>query len=144
MTMRNVMLLAMILGACGGGKSSSTTTTPDEQDQTPIATDNNAADMVSMETADEIKTLLERKRNIVSRCLAVAVDNKELPKNSRGKITLTIDIEPSGKAGNIKVEKATIESKSLTDCVLGHVREIQFPHVPKTYPYTYSYGFEAM
>jgi len=41
--------------------------------------------MVPPEKMDEINRSLERKRTIMSHCLAVAVDNKELPKNSRGR-----------------------------------------------------------
>jgi hypothetical protein len=51
---------------------------------------------------------------------------------------------PNGKAGDIKVVKATIESQMLTDCVIGKVREIIFPEVPKPFPTSYTYGFEAM
>jgi len=80
----------------------------------------------------------------VSRCLAFAVDNKELPKNSKGKVTLEIVISPAGKADSVKVVNSTLESKSLTDCVIGHVKEIEFPQIPQPYETSYTYAFEAV
>ncbi|HMG24061.1 MAG TPA: AgmX/PglI C-terminal domain-containing protein, partial [Kofleriaceae bacterium] len=101
-------------------------------------------DMVPPEKMDEVKRSLERKRPIMSRCLAIAVDNKELPKNARGKVTLEIVIAPSGRAESVKIVRATLESKLLDDCVIGHVREIQFPELPRSYETSFTYGFEAM
>src|SRR5690349_21798142 len=131
------------VGACGG-----------KQTADPAASGGAAAsgasgaqassDFVPPETMDEINRSLDRKRNIVSRCLAIAVDNKELPRNSSGKITLEIVIAPSGKAESVKVVRATLESKALSDCVIHHVQEIQFPELPKPYETSYTYGFESM
>ena len=101
-------------------------------------------DFVPPEKMDEINRSLDRKRNIVSRCPAIAVDNKELPRNSSGKITLEIVIAPGGKAESVKVVRATLESKTLSDCVIHHVQDIQFPQLPKPYETSYTYGFEAM
>jgi outer membrane biosynthesis protein TonB len=93
---------------------------------------------------DEINRDLDRKRPIMSHCLAIAVDNKELPKNSRGRVTVDITIAPSGQASSIKVVNATLESKTLTDCVVHHIQEIQFPAIPKPFETSYTYAFEAM
>jgi hypothetical protein len=98
---------------------------------------------VPPEKMDEINRSLERKRPIMSRCLAIAVDNKELPKNSAGKITLEIVIA-GGKAETVKVVRSTLDSKTLSDCVIHHVQEIAFPELPKPYETSFTYGFEAM
>jgi len=98
---------------------------------------------VPPEKMDEINRDLDRKRPIMSRCLAIAVDNKELPKNSAGKITLEIVIT-AGKAESVKVVRSTLESRSLSDCVIRHIQEIQFPDLPAPYETSYTYGFEAM
>jgi hypothetical protein len=145
---KQALLIAILLAGCGGKKGS---TTPDPDtgggdvggggDDPPP---NNDGSVVSAETLDAIQRAFQRKGGAVSRCLSFAVDNKELPKNSRGKVTVEVNIETSGAAGEIKVLKATIESKSLTDCVVERVKEIQFPEVPKSFPTTYTYAFEAM
>jgi len=140
-------LIAVVVAAaaCGGGKKGESTTVDDTRSEpTEAQPTDNSANMVPPEKMDEITRLLDRKRGIISRCLSIAVDNKELPKNSRGKVTLDIVIAPSGKAETIKVINTTLESKSLTDCVIGHVRDIQFPDLPKPYPTSYTYAFEAM
>lgn len=134
------------LSACGGKKES---TMPDEgggeeTESGPINDSDSAATMVPPEKMDEIARLLERKQNIISRCLSGAVERQELPKNSRGKMALDIVISPSGRAEKVSVIKTSLESKSLEECVIGHVREIQFPQLPKTYPTSHTYAFEAM
>ncbi len=138
----------VVLAACGGKKGGSNTTPQDESAGTLGGPHSDAPDqsgsMVPAEKMDEIEQLLNRKGGLMSRCLAVAVDNKELPKNSHGKITLDITIQPSGKAEPVKVIKATLQSKALEECVLGHLREIQFPQLPKAYPTSHTYAFEAM
>jgi hypothetical protein len=139
-------LLAAALAAGCGGKGGGGDTTPGglvsgTGDPKSARTDGT---MVPPETMDEIKRSLDRKRQIVSRCLAIAVDNRELPRNSSGKITLEIVISPSGRADSVKVVRATLDSKMLNDCVIHHVRGIQFPELPKPYETSYTYGFEAM
>ena len=130
-----------LLAACGHKKAK---TTPDESGDSkmPAATDTSDT-MVPPETMDEIERSFRRKGDAVSRCLSFAIDNKELPKNSHGKVTLGVTISPGGKAGGIKVINASLESKSLTDCVIHRVEEIQFPEVKKPYETTYTYAFEA-
>ncbi|MBC7977566.1 MAG: hypothetical protein H7138_21530 [Myxococcales bacterium] len=135
-------VLAAMVAGCGGRKPAATTT-PADPTTPPAASDGTNSDQVPPEQMDEINRNLERKRPIVAKCLAIAVDNKELPKASRGKITLEIVIV-GGKAETVTVARTTLESKSLESCVIAHIRKIQFPELPKPYPTSYTYGFEAM
>lgn len=140
-----LLSLVVVAAACGGGKKGGSTTTAEARPEpTEAQPTDNSANMVPPEKMDEITRLLDRKRGIISRCLAIAVDNKELPKNSHGKVTLDIQIGTSGRTESVKVLNATLESKSLSDCVIKHVEEIQFPELPKRYPTSYTYAFEAM
>jgi len=166
MTIRSHVLIAVLLAAaaaaaCGGKKKS---TLPDESGDSDFAKSGGGGDddaggggggggggeitgrgvVVPPETMDEIQRRFDRKRAPVSRCLSAAVDAKELPKNSRGKITLNVTVLPGGKAGEIKVVKATLDSPQLTSCVIAKVKEIIFPDVPKPFPTSYTYAFEAM
>jgi hypothetical protein len=131
-------------GGCGGSSRSEATTPADPAEGASEAESGEGGEMISAETMEEIKRNLDRKRRIISHCLASAVDAKELPRNSAGKITLEIVISPAGKAETVKVLRATLESKMLTDCVIDRVKEIQFPQLPRPYPTSYTYGFEAM
>ena len=136
--MTTKLLVVALIAACGGSKPApSTTPEPDRE-----ATDG-SAEMVSVETMDEINRLLDRKRTQVSRCITVAVEEQEVPKTARGKVLLKIVISPSGKASTVEVLNTTLESKSLLECVTNNVREIAFPAVPKDYETSYTYGFET-
>ncbi len=141
---KTMVCAAALLVACGGGKKAATTTTDEAHSPAGPATDHVDDGMVPPEKMEEINRMLERKQRIMSRCLADAVDSKELPKNSRGRITLEIVIAPSGEPTTVKVINATIESETLSACVIGHVKSIRFPELPKAYPTSYTYGFEAM
>ncbi len=146
MTMNKLVLLVVVAAAACGGKKKAADTTPPPTGGGEGGTEtnvNNSGAMVSVETMDEITRLFQRKGNAVSRCLSIVIDNKELPKNSRGKITLEVTISPGGKPERIKILKASLDSKSLHECVIERVKEIQFPSLPNTYPTTYTYAFEA-
>jgi len=146
--MRNVLFGVgiAILCACGGSKKKDDTTSGVTIDPNATSGDttDRSASMVPPEKMDEIVRLLDRKRPTVSRCLTMVVDNQELPKGSRGKMTLGITISAAGKATDVKVIKTSLESKSLETCVIGKVQEIQFPDLPKAYETTYAYAFEAI
>src|SRR4051812_8622090 len=116
---KQLVVAALLLAACGGKKGD---TTPHDNGGTLGGPHEDAADMsgqmVPPEKMDEIERLLERKSNIISKCLSTAVDNKEIPKNSHGKVTLEITIAPSGKAEQVKVVKASLDSNSLHECII--------------------------
>ncbi|HZJ63990.1 MAG TPA: AgmX/PglI C-terminal domain-containing protein [Kofleriaceae bacterium] len=141
-----VLGAVVLIAACGGKQKADTTAGEGGASAGGGAGAGGASsgDMVPPEKMDEVNRSLDRKRTIVSRCLAIAVDAKELPRNSAGKITLEIVISPSGRADAVKVVRTTLESKMLSDCVIHHVQEIQFPQLPKPYETSYTYGFEAM
>jgi hypothetical protein len=138
---RQAVLIASLCAGCGGKHAETTPSGGPTGAEHPA---DRSSDQVPPEKMDEINRDLERKHAIVSHCLAVAVDNKELPRNSSGKVTVELVISPGGKADNVKVVRATLESKTLNECVISHVKEIQFPDLPKPYETSYTYGFEAM
>jgi hypothetical protein len=144
-----LMMVVLAAAACGGGKKGATTPTveaADDVDETSAeaAPSEETSTLVPPEKMDEIKRMLDRKQRLVSRCLADAVDAQELPRNSRGKVTLEIVIATSGRPDTVRVLQSTLDSARLTDCVIGHVKSIQFPELPKMYPTSYTYAFEAM
>ena len=143
MTTRTTWLLMIAGLALGcGGKHADTTPAGGgtERAEAPAS----SGDMVPPEKIDEINRSLQRKRPVMSRCLAIAVDNKELPRNAAGKVTVEIVIAPSGTAESVKIVRATLESKMLSDCVVSRVKEIPFPQLPRSFETSFTYGFEAM
>jgi hypothetical protein len=143
---KQLLIAVVILAGCGGKKAATTPvddTSDDEQAAADQKQDAAEANMVPPEKMDEIVRMLERKERIMARCLADAVETGDLPKGSRGKITLEIVISPSGSPDQVKVIGSSLQSEKLNDCVIGHVKSIQFPQLPKTYPTSHSYRFEA-
>ena len=139
MTRALAVLAAVLVTGCGGKQSGDTTPTGGGERVERAS----GGEIVPPEKMDEINRNLERKRPAMSRCLTMAVDSKELPKNSAGKVTVELVIE-GGKAASVKIVRATLESKMLHDCVIAKIREIEFPQLPKPYETSYTYGFEAM
>jgi TonB family protein len=137
------LVAAALLAGCGSKHADTTPAAADGAAGEPSARAS-GGEMVPPEKMDEINRSLERKRQIMAHCLATAVDNKELPRNARGKVTVEIVISPNGRAEDVKVVRASLESKTLNECVISHVKEIQFPDLPKPYETSYTYGFEAM
>jgi hypothetical protein len=137
--------IAVSAAACGGHKPPP----PQDEGTTPLVHGNggdqsdHGGNMIPPEQMDEINRDLARKQQIVSHCLASAIDSKEVPKNSHGKVTLEIVISQAGRADSVKVINATLESKSLNECVISHVKEIQFPTLSKSFETSYTFAFEA-
>jgi hypothetical protein len=131
-------VLFVLAAACGGKPSGSTTPTP-----APEPTPADQGELVSPDLVDEIGRILARKGNAVARCLTSAIENKDVPKNARGRVTLQLTIGRDGKASEVSVLKATLDSKPVSDCAVERVKEIQFPELPSPYTTTYSYAFEA-
>lgn len=142
-----MIAMVALASACGGSKKETTTPAPDDQTGGGDINEEQVAGgdtQITPEQIDEITKLLDRRQRIMSRCLADAVDSKELPKNARGKVTIELTVATSGKASAVKVIKNTLESERISECVTGHVRDIQFPTLPSEFPTSYTYAFEAM
>jgi hypothetical protein len=138
---KHVLLVVLALAACGGHKQAATTPTG----PTGPAPDDKAAPasaMISPEKMDEVQRDLRRKGMIVSQCLAEAMDNGEVKKNTHGEVTLEIVIT-NGRASNVKIMRTNIDNQHVTDCVIGHVNDIAFPEMPKPYETSYTYAMEA-
>jgi hypothetical protein len=138
-----VVVIAGVLLGCGG-KHADTTPSGGGGGGPPAAREGGeGGGMMPPDKMDEVNRALQRKQPTMSRCLALAVDAGELPKNSRGKVTLEIVISPAGRADTVKVVRTTLESKALAECLIAHVQEIQFPELPRAYETSFTYGFET-
>jgi hypothetical protein len=143
--MKKMLILAVLAAACGGknkGADEGGNGTIDTQATSGDPTDR-SGEMVPPEKMDEVKTLLDRKQMIVSRCLSDAVTAGEAEKGARGKITLDISISPGGKATKVEVIKSTITAKTVQGCVKRKVEDIAFPTLPKQYDTSYTFAMEA-
>ena len=139
--MKHVLCAVVLMAACGSKpKQDTTPTTSDES--TPPARDE-SADMVPPEKMDEVQHALQRKEMIISRCLADAMEAKEVPRGTHGKITFEIVMDTSGKPSSVKVDKTDIQAQSVIECAKKHVLSVQVSALPKQYETSYTYAMEA-
>ena len=134
-----------LVGACG--KKAATTPDDGEEHQEPVGpgdgpTYANDPNQIPAESIDEINNMLARKQNVMARCLGMAVDAKELPKSTKGKVTVAVSIAKDGSP-TVKIAQTTIQSETVTNCVMGHIRKITFPTLPKPFETSFTYAFEA-
>jgi hypothetical protein len=138
-------LLLAVLVACGGHKSApqdpsgpSVMGVQDTGDPT-----DRSGNMIPPEKMDEIQNDLKRKQQIISRCLADAVEAGDAKKNTHGKVVVELVVSTSGKAQNVKVVKSDFTAQSVNDCTKKHVEDIEFPQIPKQYETSFTYAMEA-
>jgi len=151
MTMTKNLLLLVVLtaaaAACGNKNKNNAEEGGGGGSIDPNATSGDGTDrsgeQVDPVKMDEVNQMLDRKRQIVSRCLSQAVEAGNAPKNARGKITLEIKIDASGHATSVEVIKSSIESKEVQGCVKRKVEEIAFPVMGKPYETSYTYAMET-
>ncbi|HEY4056040.1 MAG TPA: AgmX/PglI C-terminal domain-containing protein [Kofleriaceae bacterium] len=143
--MKNLAIAFVLLAACGGHKKQAAEpeSKPDMSDDHSVGGgDNNA--QVPPESIEQINSMLSRKQNVIARCLADAVERKEFPRTARGKVLVELTVTTSGAPSNVKIGKTSLESASLNECILGHIKSIVFPAIPVEFPTSYTYGLEAM
>jgi hypothetical protein len=144
--MKQVLFLAVLSAVgCGsktnGGAQEPSGATIDPNMSRGDSTDR-SGEQIDPAKMDEVNQLLDRRRNIVSRCLSQAVEAGNAPKNAHGKMTLEIKIA-NGKATSVQIVKSSIESQEVQGCVKRHVEEIAFPQMKKPFETSYTYAMET-
>jgi len=139
---KSVLLISALMFGCHHKPADTTEPTGPQVDNTEHHTAG-GTDMIPPEKMDEIQTNLGRRNMIVSRCLAIAMENKEVPRGTHGHITFEIKIGTNGSAESVKVIKTDIEPKSVLDCAAKHVQETGFPTLPRSTETSYTYVMEA-
>jgi hypothetical protein len=146
--MRSMLLICVMALGCGGGKKGGDTTPSGDSvvgmQETKYDSSGTGAGMIPPEKMDEVDRMFRRKDPVISRCLAIAVDNKEVPKSTHGKVGVEVVIGTAGKAESVKITRSDIQAQTVQDCVIGHVKEISFPELPRTYETSHTYVMETM
>jgi hypothetical protein len=142
MNMMKLLCVVVALAACGS-KQKNDTMQVDETNEQANTVPDNSANMIPAEKMDEVSQALKRKQMIVSRCLATAMENKEVPRGTHGKVTFEIVVDPSGKVSSVKVNKSDIQAQSVIDCAKHHVEEVSVSALPHQYETSFTYAMEA-
>jgi hypothetical protein len=140
-----LVVVAVLVVGCGGSKKADA----EEPSGTsvlgvggPPAADQ-SGQMIPPEQMDAVDQAFKRKEPVISRCLANAMERREVPKGTHGRIALEVVIAAGGKATSVKINKSEIEAQTVKDCVIKHVEEISFPDLPKQYETSHTYAMEA-
>ena len=149
--MKRAILLLVLATACGGSQK----TQPDDpqsgggagnpsgvEGSGGAVTGDTADNMLSPDKMDEAERALNRKSMIMSQCLAEAMEAGAVKRGSHGKVALEITVD-NGKASSVKVIKSDFQVDSINDCVIRHVKEVEFPVMKKTYETSHTYAMEA-
>ncbi len=59
-----------------------------------------------------------------------------------GKLTLAWKVDHTGKAQNARVVQSNVVNRFLEDCVLNHLKELDFPPQPRFSPAQVEYEFD--
>jgi hypothetical protein len=151
--MKRTIFVLALAAACGGSHQKNQAFDPESGDSSggyqptvqgsggPVGNDTSGS-MISPDKMDETERDLNRKSMVMSQCLAEAMENGDAKRGAHGKVALEIVID-NGKASSIKVIKSDFQSQAINDCVIKHVREIEFPHMVKPYETSHTYAMEA-
>jgi hypothetical protein len=142
--MLKILCAVLVVAACGGKQNPNPPPTEETGGGETTPPPDNSGNMIPPEKMDEVANDLKRKAMIISRCLADAMELKEVPRGAHGKVTLELVVGTSGKADSVKVVKSDFDqAPSVNDCVVKHVQQIEFPQMPKSYETSYTYPIEA-
>jgi hypothetical protein len=139
-----IVSTSVALAACGGkGKKEDTGPEEDNGGGGAVVDDPGSDGMTPPDKLDQIRNLLDRKRNTASRCVEQAIDGGDPMKSTTGKVTLQFVIARSGHARDISVVRASATSERLQSCLVDLVSKISFPEIPQDLDWSYTFAFEA-
>jgi hypothetical protein len=145
MTMRRWWMALCIAGSCGacaseqGRARARTSEQPAETQESAGATEG----AVPPEKVDEIQEILRRKQQDLAHCW-----NEEAERSKNRSLVvdlmLKLTIGSAGKANRVEMVRNSIQSKDFDACVLGMVRNFDFPAIPAALELTWPYSFKPL
>jgi len=124
-----IVLLALV--ACAGSP---------KQVEVPKSAGGSEA-QVSPEVYAEITEFFKRTEPLVVTCYNNAITNRKLDAKATGRVSFTMQITPEGKIENLRVADNTLDSKDVSQCLLGMMRKWITPAPGQTTEFAYSYEF---
>jgi hypothetical protein len=98
--------------------------------------------MVPPEKFDELNQVMSRRRPVVSRCFAAAIEDGKLDKNAKGTVTLGLVVKEDGSPREVRVLESTLKSGAVETCVVKEIARARFTTLPKPVEFSYTYQFE--
>jgi hypothetical protein len=130
-----VMVGALVLAGCAGSaeesRQRSTTAAGESGGSGETATPEGG---ISPERQDAIERMFARKTAELQDCWAKEYD-KTHNRKLEGDISISLEIQPSGSAQNVRILKSTINNPGIESCVQASVGNWSFPEGQTPVPY---------
>jgi predicted small lipoprotein YifL len=136
------MLLGASLAACGGkGEGPAQPAAPSAEEPEG---EGEGSKLISDQDLEAVTLYFERKRTVVSRCFTDAMDAGEAGDAKELFLTVTVKVQPGGKATSVRFSDATVRSEGIETCVREHIEKWTLPEVKQAFDYSHRYGFNAL
>lgn len=89
----------------------------------------------------EIQLLLQQRNPSTLKCYNDVLAEKH-DRAFKGRVTVLVTLEPSGKASNVTIVKSTLNNQEVHDCLVNKLKEFEFPALEHSGSMQYDYMFE--
>jgi hypothetical protein len=136
----------LLVSGCGGSeKRGPAQPVSGEGEDEGSGEEGGGSTLISDEDLETVRLYFERKRTVISRCFSDAMDGGEVDEEARELyLTVTVTVDPDGKARNVRFSDQTVRSDSIESCVREHIDKWTLPRVEQTFEYSHRYGFNAL
>jgi hypothetical protein len=88
----------------------------------------------------EIRLMLEQREPSARKCYQDVLNEKH-DRSFAGTVQLLINVEPTGKAAQVKVVGGTLSDASVQECLVQTIRDFEFPQLTQAGQVQYTYSF---
>ena len=96
---------------------------------------------ISPDKEAEVQLLLQQRDPSTLRCYQDVLDEKH-DRAFKGTVIVILTIAPGQKATDVRVIGGTLNNKDVSDCLIGKLKDFEYPEVPQTGSMQYVYRFE--
>ena len=89
----------------------------------------------------EIQLLLQQREPSTLKCYQDVLDEKHT-RAFKGSVTVELTVAPGGKASDVRVTGGSLNNKEVSDCLIGKLKDFEYPDVPSSGTMQYVYRFE--
>ena len=96
---------------------------------------------ISPDKEAEVQLLLQQRDPSTLRCYQDVLDEKH-DRAFKGTVIVILTLAPGGKAADVKIIGGTLNNKDVSDCLIGKLKDFDYPEVPQQGSMQYVYRFE--
>ena len=96
---------------------------------------------ISPDKQAEIQLLLQQRNPSTLKCYNDVLAEKH-DRAFKGHVAVMITLSPAGQATDVSIVNSNLNSKEVTDCLIGKIKEFEFPQLEHGGSMQYVYHFE--